>query len=293
MLPLIFLILIVAAFGVLAAYAPRNYATAKRLAIIFSGIVLVLSIVLVYYGLEVHGFLNSIESVSYISQFGIDLAFTAAPVQIILILLAAIVSLCATIVKSSKFENSKNLYPLIMLFELSAIGLFASGNLFIFYIFWDVGVIAAYFMISSFGQGQAKHAANAYLVYSIFASALLLFSIMMIYFYTPVHSFSISYITAHSYMIPQGIQAMIFALFFIAFMVKMPIFPFHSWISNAYASAPTQGSMVIAGVLSKFGAYGMLLLFSMLSVSSDFSKYAFAIGGISALSPNAISMLPL
>ncbi|MCL5102121.1 MAG: NADH-quinone oxidoreductase subunit M [Candidatus Marsarchaeota archaeon] len=282
MLPLFFIMLAVVGLAGAATAVYGNYVFSKRIAIIASGITLVLAIYLLFSAIYTNGFIGTAESLPYISQFGIYLSFVATVPGVVLTLLAAIVSLVASITVSRKFEDSKNIYVLILLFEFSAIGLFLSANLFLFYVFWDVGVIASYFMINSFGSGERRHAANTFLIYSIFASALLLLAIMLIYFYTPVHSFDISYIASHSSSIPVAVQGTIFVLFFIAFMVKMPIFPFHSWISNAYAEAPAQGSMLISGVLSKFGAYGMLILFSMFAFSSEFAKYAFVLGTISA-----------
>ncbi len=282
MFPILFLIMAIAGVSGIASALYGNYNTAKRIAIGSGIIILALAIAVLASAFYVKGFVGSVESVAYISQFGISFSLTATVAGIVLLLLTAIVSLAASITISRKFEDERNIYPLIMLFEFSAIGLFLSSNLFLFYIFWDVGVIASYFLISSFGSGNRSHAANTFLIYSIFASAVLLLGIMLIYFYTPVNSFSISYIASHSSLIPSSIQSLLFLLFFVAFMVKMPIFPFHSWMQNAYTEAPTQGSMLISGVLSKFGAYGMLVLFSMFSFSSHFAKYAFVLGTISA-----------
>ena len=280
--PILFVMLAVLGIGGLASVLVSSYSGSKRIAILFSAIVLLIAAYMVFEAITVSGFLGSTESLPYIGQFGIYFSFTATQFGVVLVLLASIVSFAASVAVSTKFENTKNLYPLILLFEFSAIGLFVSANLFLFYIFWDVGVAASYFLISAFGKGENKHAANTFLIYSISASAVLLFGIMLIYFYTPVHSFDISYIASHSFEIPVDIQGTIFTLFFLAFMVKMPIFPFHSWIANAYSEAPTQGSMLISGVLSKFGAYGMLLLFTIFSFSSEFAKYAFVTGAISA-----------
>lgn len=282
MLPIIFLMLAILGIGGLVAALAGSYSRSKRTAILFSAVALLVASYMILEALTSPGFLGSTESLPYIGQFGIYLSFTITQFGVVLVLLASIVSFAASVAVSTKFEDNKNLYPLILLFEFSAIGLFVSANLFLFYIFWDVGVVASYFLISAFGKGENKHAANTFLIYSIFASAVLLFGIMLIYFYTPVHSFDISYIASHSFEIPADIQGTIFTLFFIAFMVKMPIFPFHSWIANAYSEAPTQGSMLISGVLSKFGAYGMLLLFTVFTFSSEFAKYAFVIGAISA-----------
>ncbi len=226
----------------------------------------------------------------YMSVFGITFSFHAGVVQLALVIMAALVAFAAVLGGNVQADNVKSSNSLILLFELAAIGLFCSANLLVFYIFWDVGVVAGYFMIYSLGGALKKVAANTYLVYSIFASAVLLLGILMIYFYTPVHSFDISYIAANAASIPAPVQETIFTLLFIAFIIKMPIFPLHSWMPNAYAEASTQGSMLIGGVLSKFGAYGMLTLFLLLPISSHASPYVFGLATISAFYAAFVAM---
>ncbi len=244
-----------------------------------------LLLVLIYISYSISAFASGgialSESLPYISSLGVSLHFTLTPISIMLITMSLIVTLAAMVWQGFRSSNTHSMNSLLLLFELSAIGLFASANLFLFYIFWDVGVIAVFFIIRSFGSASRDVASKNFLIYSIFASALLLFAIMLIYFYTPVGSFNISYITAHSSEIPTAIQESIFMLMFMAFAIKMPIFPFHSWMPNAYSNAPTSGSVVLAGVLSKFGAYGMLVLFYMLPVAETLNEYIYAIAVIS------------
>lgn len=242
-------------------------------------------LVLIYMSYSISAFTSGSlavsESLPYISSLGISLHFTLTPISIMLITMSLIVTLAAIVWQGIRGANTRSINSLLLLFLLSAIGLFASANLFLFYIFWDVGVISVFFIIRSFGSASRDVASKNFLIYSIFASALLLFAIMLIYFYTPVGSFNISYITAHSYEIPIDIQESIFMLMFIAFAIKMPVFPFHSWMPNAYSDAPTSGSVVIAGVLSKFGAYGMLVLFYLLPVAETLKTYVYAIAVVS------------
>ncbi|MCL4411652.1 NADH-quinone oxidoreductase subunit M [Candidatus Marsarchaeota archaeon] len=279
MFPYLFVMLGTLLAGVLATLpfgkrASRGIAIAATLAVLI--MVALMLITALEYGAAFSG------SLPYISAFGISFSLQAGAVQLMLITMASIVAFAAVIGGNVEAENVKASNALVMLFELSAIGLFASANFFLFYIFWDIGVIAGFFMIYSLGGAMKRVAANAYLVYSIFASAMLLLGILLIYFYTPVHTFSISGIEAAAGSIPVALQELIFLPMFIAFIVKMPVFPLHSWMPNAYAEASTQGSMLLSGVLSKFGAYGMLVLFSMLPIASKVSGYVFALASISA-----------
>ncbi len=253
----------------------------RQVGILFSSIALAIALVMLVEYLH-GGTVTYSEAIPYISSFGIYIQFYANQFSIPLSLLAGIVTLAALIGGNPMREKEKATTALALLFEASAIGLFASGNLFLFFIFWDVGVIAAFFMISYLGSGNNHASSKTYLFYSILASALLLFGILLIYFYMPVRSFSIQAIEAGSALIPPSIQTAVFALLFVAFMIKMPVFPFHSWMQSAYSDASTQGSMLIGGVLSKFGAYGLLLLFLMLPIAKVYAPYVIIIAIISA-----------
>lgn len=281
--------------GVLLAALIASIALGRRasrpLALAATAVVLAFAASMLYISF-VHGGASFTESLpyQYIGTFGISFSLHAGIVQLALVIMAALVAFAAVLGGNVQGENVKSANALILLFELAAIGLFCSANLVVFYIFWDVGVVAGYFMIYSLGGALRRIAANTYLIYSIFASAVLLLGILLVYFYTPVHSFSISYIAANAASIPVPVQGMIFTLLFIAFMIKMPIFPLHSWMPNAYAEASTQGSMLVSGVLSKFGAYGMLVLFSMMPVASRVSMYVFTLAAISALYAAFVAM---
>ncbi len=223
---------------------------------------------------------------AYLSQFGISFSFALNVFSAMLSLMVSIVVLVSFIAELHNLSKGKVF--LILLFELSSIALFTSTNLLVFYISWDIGVAAMFFMINGFGHALRQSAAIKFLVYSFAASMLLLFGILVIYFSAPVHSFSIDAIS--SSMIPVPMQELAFVLLAIAFMIKAPIFPFHSWMPAAYAEASTSGSMLISSTLSKYGIYGMLLLFTMLPISSKFSIYIMVVALISAFY-SAITML--
>lgn len=221
------------------------------------------------------------QTYAYIPQFGIHVSFIATPISIVLLMMAAVVLFAASIA-SGRDGTGRGSTVLMLLFGLGAIGLFSSSNLILFFIFWDVGVVATFFMISYLGAANRRSAALKFLLYSLGASAALLLGIILIYFGTPVHSFNIAYIIAHGGLIPAIMQESIFALLFVAFIIKMPIFPLHSWMGDAYTESSAQGSMLISGVLSKFGAYGMLLLFLMLPIAAEYSVYVLMLAAASA-----------
>jgi NADH-quinone oxidoreductase subunit M len=156
-----------------------------------------------------------------------------------------------------------------------------SINLFLFFIFWNIGITALFFMINILGSANRRNASINFLVYQAFASALLLLGIILLYFYTPLHSFDIQYITANASQIPVSTQELIFLVLFVAFMINMPIFPMHFWLPDACTEASAQGSMLLSGVFTKFGGFGMLLLFTMLPFSSTYAAYIAMLAAIS------------
>jgi proton-translocating NADH-quinone oxidoreductase chain M len=229
-----------------------------------------------------NGGINISSSYNYISSLGVSLSFGISPISLVLLVMSSIVLFVTALSGNPEKEGLKLSSALIALFQIASIGLFASTNLFIFFIFWDVGIIVLFLMINILGSSSRGPASINFLIYEIFASSLLLLAIILIYVYTPVHSFNIMQITANASLIPTNIQTIIFVLLFVAFMINMPLFPVHFWLPDAHTEASTQGSMMLSGVLTKFGGFGMIILFSMLPVASSYSKYIAILAGISA-----------
>ncbi|MEM3638482.1 MAG: NADH-quinone oxidoreductase subunit M [Candidatus Micrarchaeaceae archaeon] len=217
---------------------------------------------------------NIAESFSYIPQFSIQLGFELNIISVFLVLLTSIVFFAASFANEFFIKEERRSYnALFLVTEAPTLGLFLSSNLFLFFIFWEVSIIALFFIIFHFGGYDRRYASIKFLSYSILSSGLLLVGILLLYFSMPVHTFSIAAITAGASAIPATAQTAIFILLMIAFMIKIPIFPFHLWVPDAYSEASPAGSMLLAGVLSKFGAYGMLLLFMILPVSKEYALY--------------------
>ncbi len=205
---------------------------------------------------------NISENYGYITSLNIGFNLRTNAASLVLLLMSSIVIFITALSGNISKDRERIASLLLVLFQIGATGIFLSGNLFIFFIFWDIGVIAPFFMINVLGSANRKTASYKFILYEIFASALLLFAILLMYFYSPGHSLSISALASTSTM-PVGIQESIFLLLFIAFMINMPIFPLHAWLPDAHSEASTQGSMVLSGILTKFGGFGMLIIFAM------------------------------
>jgi NADH-quinone oxidoreductase subunit M len=275
MLPLILFMIIVPviAFGVIVLLGGRH----SRKILLASTLINLLITFSIFAAAALSGGINYSESYSYIPAIGINLAFRVNVISLVLLIMSSIVLFATALSGNTEKERPKLSSALIALFQVAAVGLFTSESLILLFIFWDIGVISLFFMINVLGSANRKSASINFLIYEILSSSLLLLGIILIYFYTPVHSFDIQYIMANAYLIPTGMQTIIFMIFFAAFMINMPIFPMHFWLPDAHTEAPTQGSMLLSGILTKFGAFGMLLLFLMLPVASKYSTYVAAL----------------
>ena len=222
--------------------------------------------------------------VPYIPSIGINLGFQLTSLTIILTTMTVIVFLAASIVGKYFIAKDSKLYSIIFMLVMGgALGLFLSANLFLFYVFWEISEFAMFFIIFGYGGYDRRYAAIKFIIYSIVASLLLLIGIMMLYYYSAPHTFNITKLIADGHSIPPAIQPVIMALLLLAFMIKTPIFPFHNWLPDAHTEAPTTGSMVLAGVLLKFGGYGLILTFMLLPFAAHYATYIAIIFGFSAV----------
>ncbi|MFQ5521135.1 MAG: NuoM family protein, partial [Candidatus Methylomirabilia bacterium] len=148
----------------------------------------------------------------------------------------------------------------MLLLETGMLGVFTSLDLFLFYVFWEATLIPMYFIIGVWGAENRIYAAIKFVLYTMFGSLLMLVAILALYFNhglaTGVYTFELPVLA--QYPVPVGLQTWLFVAFGLAFAIKVPMFPFHTWLPDAHVEAPTAGSVVLAGVLLKMGTYGFL-----------------------------------
>ena len=279
MIPLILFIIIPSAF--LAAIAvTRRHCRLLSTASAFAGLALS---TIIFATTLLSGSSSIIsQSYSYIPSLGIQFTLSVSNISQVLLLMASIILLATALSGNMGREKEKLSSLLIVLFQIGAYGLFISGNFFLFFIFWDIGVIAPFFMINILGSANRRIASYKFILYELFSSALLLTAIILVYFYSPGHTLQIYPLSSLYSSMPVYIQETIFSLFFLAFMINMPLFPLHTWLPDAHSEASTQGSMILSGILTKFGGFGMLIIFLTMPIAGSFSKYIAALAGISA-----------
>src|SRR5437763_6035198 len=157
--------------------------------------------------------------------------------------------------------RERGFYALLLVLTSGMIGVFVSLDLFLFYVMWEVMLIPMYFIIGVWGGERRLYAAIKFFIYTFFGSLLMLVAILVLVsqvgHQTGVYSFSYAYLTAH--LGGLGSAAFwLFGAFFLAFAIKVPMYPFHTWLPDAHLEAPTAGSVILAGVLLKMGTYGFL-----------------------------------
>ena len=204
-----------------------------------------------------------LEEHVWIAALGAGYRIGVDGLNLLLILLTTFLTLLAVL--SSWTAVSKNLkgYLIAMLLlETGMIGVFASLDLLLFYVFWEATLIPMYLLIGVWGGERRIYAAVKFFLYTMAGSVLMLVAILVLYVLngqaTGSSTFSLPELIAFSQRLPRGTQMWLFLAFFIAFAIKVPLFPFHTWLPDAHTEAPTAGSVILAGVLLKMGVYGLL-----------------------------------
>ncbi len=177
-------------------------------------------------------------------------------ISVAMILLTAFVVIAGVLVSWNVTKMTKEFYFLLILLSLGAYGFFISLDLFILFFFLEIAVIPKYLLIGIWGSGKKEYSANKLALMLMGGSALVLVGLLGLYFSTPERTFDL--ITLSQIKIPHAVQKICFPLLFVGFGVFTALFPLHTWVPDGHSSAPTAGSMFLAGISMKLGGYGCL-----------------------------------
>jgi len=198
-----------------------------------------------------------VEKLDWVKEFGISYFMGIDGISLFLVLLTLFLSAISILSSWTAITERVKEYMICMLFlETGMLGVFVALDLFLFYIFWEGMLIPMYFLIGIWGGPQRIYAAVKFFLYTMAGSLLMLVAILALYFLAGLNTFDL--LQLYGVSLPPETQWWLFLAFSVAFSIKVPLFPFHTWLPLAHVEAPTAGSVILAGVLLKMGTYGFL-----------------------------------
>ncbi len=232
--------------------APKS--VSKWLGVLTSAAVCVLSLCALKHFNAADGGLQFVEKMQWIPQFNVQYFLGMDGISLPMVLLTALVSLLACIASFGIKEREKEYYFLFLMLETGMMGTFLALDLFLFYIFWEVVLVPMYFLIGIWGGPRREYAAIKFFLYTLAGSLLMLLGLLALYFQSAPHTFDWTELVKANFSLK--FQQIVFMAFFFGFAIKVPCFPFHTWLPDAHVEAPTPISVILAGVLLKMGTYG-------------------------------------
>lgn len=235
----------------------KNARVPRAVALAVTFLTLILSCVLfAFYDRSLEGF-QFVDTVSWIPAIGSSYHVGLDGLSLSLVILTSLLAVIAVLASRHISSRPKAFFAWLLLLQSCIIGVFSSLDLLLFFIFWELEVVPLYFLISTWGSNRKERTAIKYVLYTLFGSAFMLAGIVALYFTAGTLSLPELYNTDFG-LLANGIPLVaMFFLLLAGFAVKLPIFPFHTWLPDTYSDAPTAGSIMLAGALSKMGGYGI------------------------------------
>src|SRR5687768_9502411 len=212
------------------------------------------------------------EKYEWIPSLGVSYHFGIDGIALLLVLMTTFFGIIAVVSSYSAINfREKEYYALLLMLQTGMIGTFCALDFFLFYVFWEVMLVPMYFLIGIWGGTRRLYAAIKFFLYTLAGSVLMLLSILALYFFNDGgipflninglnagYTFDVLRFHEIGSLIPPNLQFWIFLGFFFGFAIKVPMFPFHTWLPDAHTEAPTAGSVILAAVLLKMGTYGFI-----------------------------------
>jgi len=254
--PLLSLLIFVPVIGAVILLAVRDARAARWIALLFSVVEIGLSVPLLVNFDCCTPNMQFGESMTWIREWNIQYRLGVDGISVLFIALSTLLTTISIMISWTAItDRVREFMVAMLLLEAAMIGVFAALDLFLFYIFWEAMLIPMYLLIGVWGGPNRLYAAIKFFLYTLVGSVLMLVAILAVYF-SGGGTFDVLALMNHPFS--HSFQMWAFAAFFAAFAVKVPMFPFHTWLPDAHVEAPTAGSIILAGILIKMGAYGFL-----------------------------------
>jgi NADH-quinone oxidoreductase subunit M len=222
---------------------------------------LLISLIVLFLSIASNVFLKSTDQLNFsapwMGSLGSSFSLKLDGLSQVLTLLTAVsypIILLAT--WKTAYTKSNNFFALMLLTQAGLMGVFTATDALLFYFFWELALIPIYFLCSGWGHERRIPVTFKFFVYTFTASVVMLVGILYLYFQTPDRSFSMQ--SFYALKLPATVQSWLFWILFIAFAVKMPVFPFHTWQPDTYEQSPTAATMVLSGIMVKMGLFGLI-----------------------------------
>jgi NADH-quinone oxidoreductase subunit M len=198
----------------------------------------------------------------WVQSLGINFSVGLDGISLLLVLLTTfLVPLIILSSYKNEYENPSSFYGLILLMQMALVGVFAANDGFLFYVFWELALIPIYFICLLWGGEHRQRITFKFFIYTFAGSLFMLVGLIYVYNHTSVDglkSWAVQDLYNAGRSLNEAQQSAVFWLIFIAFAVKMPVFPFHTWQPDTYVTAPTQGTMLLSGIMLKMGTFGVI-----------------------------------
>ncbi|MGA2589162.1 MAG: NADH-quinone oxidoreductase subunit M [Bryobacteraceae bacterium] len=202
-----------------------------------------------------------VERANWVPSLGAQYLIGIDGISLLLIMLTTVIGFIAILSSWNAVQDRlKEYYCMFLLLQTGMLGVFMALDFFLFYVFWELVLVPMYFIIGVWGGPRKLYAAIKFFLYTLAGSVLMLLGILTLYFQYAAqfgtHTFEIAELMKLN--LPLGLQQWVFWAFFLGFAIKVPMFPFHTWLPDAHVEAPTAGSVILASVLLKMGTYGFI-----------------------------------
>ena len=256
-------LIVVPAVGALlvALVSRQRPETTRQLAVLMSAMTGALSVYLLVKFQQAEGDFQFVESSNWISEFGIGWKLGVDGISLFLVVLTGVLFPVAILAVIPE-HDAKAYYSWLLLLQSASMGVFLALDLFVFFTFFELVLVPMYFLIGKWGHGNRTYAALKFFIYTMFGSAVMLVGILTLVLLTQRATggdltFDLRTL-ADAQALSTNTARAVFAAFALAFAIKVPIFPLHTWLPDAHTEAPTAGSVILAGVMLKLGTYGFL-----------------------------------